>query len=224
MEIAKARLDASDLGSARNRMGARRLITAAGLYLHWVNFAQPGPCGATKPVVATYSHPPHPSVKCGRTSATNPVRFCFPHCFVLGPSLLVEVILHCRVFGFIGGLLMLGAVWLTGWLFDRSAPLIALSLLALNASVVRWADSLRAYGLASVLMLWRWRWLAFRPRARSRNGGSSLALSGGDQRAVPVSKFILFLAVCAAAAAVRIRRHDFKNALTAMAIGYPGGE
>src|SRR5207237_9131752 len=58
-----------------------------------------------------------------------------------------------RVFGFVVGLLLLGAVWLNGWLFHRSAPLVALSLLALNASVVRWDDSLSAYGLASVLML-----------------------------------------------------------------------
>jgi hypothetical protein len=30
-----------------------------------------------------------------------------------------------RLFGFIVGLLMLGAVWLNGWFFARSAPLIA---------------------------------------------------------------------------------------------------
>ena len=106
-------------------------------------------------------------MKCGRTSATSPVRFFFRRCvrawcFIIGGS---DAAL--RLFGFIIGLLMLGAVWLNGWLFHRSTPLVALGLLAVNPSVVRWGDSLRAYGLASVLMLVTLGdGLAFRPRAR----------------------------------------------------------
>ena len=46
-----------------------------------------------------------------------------------------------RVLGFVVGLLMLGAVWLNGWSFHHSAPVVALGLLAVNASVIRWGDS-----------------------------------------------------------------------------------
>ncbi len=196
------------------------LITVAGVYLHWVNFRSAGALWrdeagvvriATLPTIREmWSNVGHES------------------CPILFPALLRTWSFTVggadpalRVMGFIVGLLVLGAVWLNGWFFHRSAPLVALSLLAVNASVVRWGDSLRAYGLASVLMLlalatgWRF----------AREPSLKRWLVGGLVAVISVQNLFqnsfLLLAVCAAAAAVRMRRRDFKNALAALAIGVP---
>ena len=220
MQIAKA-------GSTRRIWDRREiewalgaLITAAGLYLHWVNLRSAGALWrdeagvvriATLPTIremwSNLGHESCPTLFPALLHAWS---------FTLGGS---DAAL--RVFGFIGGLLMLGAVWLTGWLFDRSAPLIALGLLALNPSVVRWGDSLRAYGLASVLMLvalaMAWRFA----RAPDRKRWLVAALTGVISVQCLFQNSFLLLAVCVAAAVVRIRCHDFKNALAAIAIGVP---
>ena len=196
------------------------LVTAAGVYLHWVNFRSAGALWrdeagvvriATLPTIREmWSNVGHES------------------CPILFPALLRTWSFTVggadpalRVMGFIVGLLVLGAVWLNGWFFHRSAPLVALSLLAVNASVVRWGDSLRAYGLASVLMLlalatgWRF----------AREPSLKRWLVAGLVAVISVQNLFqnsfLLLAVCAAAAAVRMRRRDFKNALAALAIGVP---
>jgi len=125
------------------------------------------------------------------------------------------------VFGFVVGLLILGGVWLNGWSFHYSAPVVALSLLALNASVVRWGDSLRAYGLASVLMLvtlamvWRF------ARAPDRKSWIAAALAAVVSVQCLFQNSFLVLATCTAAAAVALRRKDYKNAVAALAIGVP---
>ena len=220
MQIANARSTRriSDRREIEWVIGA--LITVAGVYLHWVNFRSAGALWrdeagvvriATLPTIREmWSNVGHES------------------CPILFPALLRTWSFTVggadpalRVMGFIVGLLVLGAVWLNGWFFHRSAPLVALSLLAVNASVVRWGDSLRAYGLASVLMLlalatgWRF----------AREPSLKRWLVGGLVAVISVQNLFqnsfLLLAVCAAAAAVRMRRRDFKNALAALAIGVP---
>ena len=162
------------------------LITAVAVYLHWVNFRSAGALWRDEAGI----------VRIATLPAVREMWSNIGHesCPILFPALIrawsftfggTDAAL--RVFGFIVGLLMLGAVWSNGWLFDRSAPLIGLGLLAVNPGVVRWGDSLRAYGLASMLMLvtlaivWRFaRW----PNLKHW-------LAGGDQRPVSVSKFFL---------------------------------
>ena len=220
MQIANARSTRriSDRREIEWVIGA--LITVAGVYLHWVNFRSAGALWrdeagvvriATLPTIREmWSNVGHES------------------CPILFPALLRTWSFTVggadsalRVMGFIVGLLVLGAVWLNGWFFHRSAPLVALSLLAVNASVVRWGDSLRAYGLASVLMLlalatgWRF----------AREPSLKRWLVAGLVAVISVQNLFqnsfLLLAVCAAAAAVRMRRRDFKTALAALAIGLP---
>jgi len=220
MQIANARSTRriSDRREIEWVIGA--LITVAGVYLHWVNFRSAGALWrdeagvvriATLPTIREmWSNVGHES------------------CPILFPALLRTWSFTVggadsalRVMGFIVGLLVLGAVWLNGWFFNRSALLVALSLLAVNASVVRWGDSLRAYGLASVLMLlalatgWRF----------AREPSLKRWLVAGLVAVISVQYLFqnsfLLLAVCAAAAAVRMRRRDFKNALAALAIGVP---
>jgi hypothetical protein len=196
------------------------LITAAGVYLHWVNFRSAGALWRDEAGVVRMATLPGFQEMWSNAGHES--------CPILFPALLRTWALIggeadpvLRLIGFVVGLLVLGAVWLNGWFFHRSAPLIALSLLAVNASVVRWGDSLRAYGLASVLMLiamataWRF---AQEPSLRRWLVAGLVAVI--SVQCLFQNSFLL-LAVCAAAAAVRVRRRDFKNALIALAIGVP---
>lgn len=52
-----------------------------------------------------------------------------------------------RAFGLSIGLLTLGAVWINGRLFPHRVPVLALFLIGVNGALIRYGDSLRAYGL-----------------------------------------------------------------------------
>ena len=196
------------------------LITAAGVYLHWVNLRSAGALWRDEAGVVRIAILP--------TIREMWSNLGHESCPILFPALLRAWSFTVggsdaalRVFGFIVGLLMLGAVWSNGWFFDRSAPLIALGLLAVNASVVRWGDSLRAYGLASVLMLVTfavvWRFV----RAPNLKRWLAAALLAVISVQCLFQNSFLVLAVCAAAAAVSLRRQNFKSALAALGIGMP---
>jgi hypothetical protein len=196
------------------------LVTAAAVYLHWVNFRSAGALWRDEAGVARIS-----------TLATVQEMWSnlgHESCPILFPILsrgwsfaIGGGDTALRVFGFIVGLLMLGVVWLTGWFFHRSAPLIALGLLAVNASVVRWGDSLRAYGLGSVVMLATlvmvWRFVSVPNRTR----WVAAALAAVISVQCLFQNSFLLLAACVAAIAVKARCGDFKSALAALAIGFP---
>ena len=124
-----------------------------------------------------------------------------------------------RLFGFLAGLLLLGAVWFNGWALTRSVPLISLGRLATNLTIVHWGDSLRAYGTGSVLMLlamallWRFvdrpgllRWLL------------ALLAAVASVQCLFQNAFLL-LALCLAGGAVCLRRKDPRNLAAVLAIG-----
>ena len=220
MQIVKTRLMRGVWDRRKTEWVIAAFITAAAVYLHWMNFRSAGALWRDEAGIVRIATLP--------TVHEMWLNIGHESCPILFPALLRAWSFAARgsndalrVFGLIVGLLMLCAVWLNGWCFHRSAPLIALSLLALNASVVRWGDSLRAYGLASVLMLvtfamvWRFacvpdlkRWIA------------ATVMAVISVQCLFQNSFLL-LAVCGAATAVRIRRRDFKNALAAVVIGVP---
>ncbi len=196
------------------------LITAAAVYLHWVNFRSAGALWRDEAGVVSIATLP----------TAHEMWFNIGHesCPILFPTLLRAWFFTVgssdgalRVFGFIVGLLMLGALWLNGWFFHHSAPLVALGLLAVNASVVRWGDSLRAYGLASVLMLVTLAMIWCFTRAPDLKRWLAAAVAAVISVQSLFQNSFLLLAVCAAAAAVIARRRDFKNSLAALAIGVP---
>jgi hypothetical protein len=196
------------------------LITAAAVYLHWVNFRSAAALWRDEAgVVRIATLPTMSEVWSNLGHESCPILFpalLRVWSFIVGGS---DVAL--RAFGFIVGLLALGALWLNSWFFHRSAPLIALGLLAVNPSLVRWGDSLRAYGVASVLMLvtlamvWRF------ARAPNLKRWLAAALLAAISVQCLFQNSFLVLAVCAAAAAVSLRRQNFKSALAALAIGMP---
>ena len=196
------------------------VITAAAVYLHWVNFRSAGTLwrdevGIVRIATLRSFHEMWSNL--GHESCP----ILFPALIRVWSFMVGEGDTALRVFGFVVGLLILGGVWLNGWSFHYSAPVVALSLLALNASVVRWGDSLRAYGLASVLMLvtlamvWRF------ARAPDRKSWIAAALAAVVSVQCLFQNSFLLLATCTAAAAVALRRRDYKNAVAALAIGVP---
>ena len=61
--------------------------------------------------------------------------------------------LHLRWLGILIGLGIAGALWLAAWTGRRAPPLLSLTLLGLNGTVIFWEDYLRAYGLGSLLIV-----------------------------------------------------------------------
>lgn len=51
------------------------------------------------------------------------------------------------------GVVVLGALWLNARLLKFSAPIVAVAILGFNPTVIRWGDSLRAYGIGLMLVL-----------------------------------------------------------------------
>ncbi len=196
------------------------LITAAAVYLHCVNFRSAGALWRDEAgIVSIATLPTAHEMWSNVGHESCPILFpalVRAWCFVIGGS---DAAL--RFFGFIVGLLMLGAVWLNGWLFHRSAPLAALGLLAVNPSFVRWGDSVRAYGVATPLMLVTLAmiWCFVRAPDVKRWLGAALVAIISVQCLFQNS--FLLLAMCVAAAVVNMRRSDFKTALAALAIGVP---
>lgn len=218
MQIGECRRWISDWQKIEWLIGA--LITAAGVYLHWVNFRSAG--GLWRDEAGVISVATLPTIREMWSNAGH------ESCPILFPILLRAWSFTVsgndaalRLFGFIVGLLMLGAIWLNGWLFYRSAPLIALGLLAVNPSVVRWGDSLRAYGLANLSMLAALAVVWCFARAPNLKHWLTAALAAIISVQCLFQNSFLLLATCVAAAAMRVHRQDLKNALAALLIGVP---
>jgi hypothetical protein len=98
-----------------------------------------------------------------------------------------------RLEGVVTGLGLAGALWLAAWTGRRSAPLLSLVLLGLNGTIIFWSDSLRAFGLGSVLIvlaLGALCWLLEKPtwtRAAILAAAASLSVQALYQNAVLVA-------------------------------------
>jgi len=61
--------------------------------------------------------------------------------------------LSLRLLGALIGLALPAALWFAAWKIRRAPPLIGLVLLAVNSTMIMFGDSLRAFGLGSMLIL-----------------------------------------------------------------------
>ena len=124
-----------------------------------------------------------------------------------------------RVFGVSIGLLTLGMIWLNSRWLRLGFPLISLALIGLNPMIIRYGDSIRAYGLGIMLMLLvlgaMWRLVESFTHGRVAIAALSAVLS------VQCLYYnsILLLAICLGAASVTVRRHQVKETLVVFAIG-----
>jgi hypothetical protein len=126
-----------------------------------------------------------------------------------------------RILGLGCGLLLLAAFWFASRTMARGLPLLSLALAGLNFTIIRYGDSIRAYGLATALivlvMALIWRFIEM-PNVR-RGLFASLAAMLSVQTLYQNAVFVL--AVCIAGAAVCIRRHHQREAMGVLSIGFP---
>jgi hypothetical protein len=124
-----------------------------------------------------------------------------------------------RVFGVSIGLLALGVIWLNSRRLRLGFPLLSLALIGLNPMVIRYGDSIRAYGLGIVLMLLvlgaMWRLVESCSPGRVAIATVSAVLS---VQCLYYNSILLF-AICLGAAAVTMRRRQVKETLIVFAIG-----
>jgi hypothetical protein len=110
-------------------------------------------------------------------------------------------------------------LWINARVFKYGVPLISLALFGLNASVIRWGDSLRAYGAGMALailigiMIWR---IAERPAPRRLVLAALSAVA-----AVQILYFDapVVLAFCTAGIVVAILRKNYQSAFGIFAVG-----
>jgi hypothetical protein len=124
-----------------------------------------------------------------------------------------------RCLGLLVGLCILGAVWLNARVLSSSLPFVSLGLLAANLTVVRWGDSLRAYGLGSVFTLLTLAsvWSLMRTPSAGRFFAALLAAILSVQ-CLYQNAFLLF-AICAAGCFVCLRCRQDTAALLVVAVG-----
>src|SRR5262249_18389094 len=102
-----------------------------------------------------------------------------------------------RVLGSYVGLFLLLAFWFASWTMRKGAPLLALTLAALDVTIIRAGDSLRGYGLGSALavltlaVIWR---LSWRPNLAVFSCAVAVAVL--SVQTLYQNAFLLFAACC----------------------------
>jgi len=151
------------------------------------------------------------------------------HCPILFPSLvriwsaagLGTTDIGLRILGLGCGLLLLAAFWVASRTMDQGLPLLSLALAGLNFTVIRYGDSIRAYGLATgfilltMSLIWR-----FIETPNMRRGLPAVMAAVLSVQTLYQNAFFL-LAICIAGAVVCIRRHQPSRAIGVLSIGLP---
>lgn len=124
-----------------------------------------------------------------------------------------------RVFGFVIGVGVIAALWLNARGFRHSLPFVSLVLLAANPAMIRWGDTVRAYGFGILLILVTcalvWKFLE-RPSAM-RFAASALAATASVH--VLFYNAVMLFALCAGGVAVCAHRRAWKHAVAIVSIG-----
>lgn len=125
-----------------------------------------------------------------------------------------------RILGFLIGLSLLGGVWLNARIMGYRWPFISLGLLAANLALVRWGDSLRAYGCGAlfIMLTLGLMWRLIRAPGRASFVLASLAAILSVQTLY--HNAVLVLAACIAGCATCALRRQWKTALTVLTVGF----
>jgi hypothetical protein len=197
------------------------LITLAALSLHLVSVSHAG--GLWRDEVSVVSIATLPTM--GEVFQTLP----HDHCPILLPAIVRAWTLSkfgasdagLRLLGIGIGLFLLFSLWAASLMTGKRPPLISLALAGLNFTVIRYGDTIRAYGLATALivltlaLVW---WFLEKPGARR----GLLAAAGAvlSVQALYQNAFFV-LAICAAGAVVCVRRRQPRNVFGVLSIGLP---
>jgi hypothetical protein len=126
--------------------------------------------------------------------------------------------LGLRVFGFLVGMAVLAALWWNAWTLSKSPPMLSLLLFGLSPTLIRWGDSLRAYGLGVFFLLLALGliWQVTRSPSR-RTFLFAVAAAVLAAHSLYQSMFMI-VAFSLGGAVVAARQRDFKRALLILSI------
>lgn len=116
-----------------------------------------------------------------------------------------------RAFGFLAGIAVIVAIWLSARLVGRGPPLVALALLGLNTTFLFWGTTVRGYGFGSALIVLAVGLFASLLREISPTRITVAILVSLAAVQCLVHNLALISAIVAAAAIVCFVRHDFKG-------------
>lgn len=116
-----------------------------------------------------------------------------------------------RAFGFVAGLGMLCAIWISARLVGNDPPLIALALLGLNTTFLFWGTAVRGYGLGSALIVLVFGLFLALIQQPGRYRVLFAAVASLAAVQCLVHNLPIILALVASAAIVFIVRHDFRR-------------
>ena len=124
-----------------------------------------------------------------------------------------------RALGFVIGVGVVAALWLNARVFGHALPVVSLALLGMSPSMIRWGDTVRAYGFGVFLILvtcaMLWRFLERPGTARF----VVAALAAVASVHVLYYNAVLLLALCAGGVAVCVGRRAWKQAVAVVSIG-----
>jgi hypothetical protein len=126
-----------------------------------------------------------------------------------------------RFLGTVIGLATVAALWLAAWAARRSPPLVSLTLVGLNSTVISYGDSIRAYGLGSLMIALTTAavWL-FLKQTSWKRAAVVAALAVLSVQSL-YHNAVLIGAVCLGAAAVCVRRKSWLAATQVLTAGVP---
>jgi hypothetical protein len=124
-----------------------------------------------------------------------------------------------RVFGCVVGLLLIGMIWLNARWLRLDVPLVSLVVIGFNPMMIRYGDSIRAYGLGMIVMLLSlgaiWRLTESCTRGRVAFALTSALLSVHTL----YYNAVLLFAICMGAVAVSLCARKYKQSIIILAIG-----
>jgi len=127
--------------------------------------------------------------------------------------------LGLRCIGILAGLGLLGAYWIAAWTTRRAPPVLSLVFMGLNVTALTYGDSLRAYGLGSLLivlaMAAAWAFLATPSLWRF----AIFTVSAVASVQALFHNAVLVGAICLGACAVCARRKAWRTAVLVIAAG-----
>ncbi len=124
-----------------------------------------------------------------------------------------------RVLGLYVGVFLLLAFWFASWTMRNGAPLLVVTLVGLNVTIIRAGDSLRCYGLGSAMavlalaVIWR---LTCRPTVATFSCAVALAVL--SVQSLYQNAFLLFAACCGGFVLCAVERR-WRDTLPIFAVG-----
>ena len=126
--------------------------------------------------------------------------------------------LNLRLLGLLIGLGILAALWVSSWKIRREPPLVGLVLVSLNNAIIFFGDSLRAYGLGSLLAVILTASAFVYVQKPSIGRAAWLALFAVLSVQILYHNAVLVAAVCFGAWAVCWRRGDGRAAVQVLLV------